>query len=77
MIRVVIGYEEHNVLTNNITREKFGLAPYTGWASPDDGNALNKAVFSYADYEAIISTSGEQTAITAGKLINKWKTFLC
>jgi len=69
----VIGYEEHNVLTNNITREKFGLAPYTGWASPDDGNALNKAVFSYADYEAIISTSGEQTAITAGKLINKWK----
>lgn len=72
-----LGYTTAYELKDNPTREKHGLPPNPLKPHPSDTTALNNHMMSrdadWIDYEAIISTSENQTAITSGYLLREWK----
>jgi len=72
-----IGYTADGELGDNIERKKFKL-PYKEVMAPmNDTNALkNNLLGNDADwvrYEAVLSTSEDQTALTSGDLVGKWQ----
>ncbi|MGP8214923.1 MAG: M1 family aminopeptidase [Bacteroidia bacterium] len=71
-----IGYNPDGELSDNIERKKFNL-PHRDLVAPisDTAALMNNIVTNDADwirYDATLSTSGDQTAITSGNLVKKW-----
>ncbi len=71
-----IGYNDSFELTDDKTRKKYGLEEKERMAPPSDSLArLNNYISSDADwidFEAIVSTSPDQIAMTPGKLQKEW-----
>ena len=68
-----VGYEERLELTASDRRRKHGLPP-APVASPDArAKAAPAAYAGWIDYEAVIGTAGDQTAVTAGRLVESWR----
>ncbi len=71
-----IGYQPEGELTDNMERKKFGLPYREQFASLNDTNAVkNNMISNDADwirYDATLSTSSDQTAITSGNLVKRW-----
>ncbi len=74
-----IGYDTYFdcEMSDNDRREKYGLKPKEIIASSHDNEArLNSPIGKDADwinYEAVVSTSKDQTALTSGELIREWQ----
>ncbi len=71
-----IGYSRGLEISSSKTREKYGLKPKLRAPAIDDShhhqhNALGTNA-SWIDFEAIVSTSGDQIAIAPGYLQKKW-----
>lgn len=70
-----LGYEG-NELTDNKTREKYGLPPNDLKPHPSDSTALGNTYISkdsdWIDFEATVSTSEDQIAIASGYLQKEW-----
>ncbi len=71
-----IGYNPDAELSDNIERKKFNL-PHRNLVAPitDTAALMNTIITNDADwirYDATLSTSDDQTAITSGNLIKKW-----
>ncbi|MEM9896226.1 MAG: ABC transporter permease, partial [Bacteroidota bacterium] len=71
------GYSANGELVDNDVREKYDLPPKDRMMSPYDSNALKNTYISssadWIDFETIISTSPEQTAIAPGYLQREWE----
>lgn len=71
-----IGYNPDGELSDNIDRKKFKLPYREPIALLGDTNAAkNNLISNDADwvrYEATLSTSSDQTALTSGNLVKKW-----
>ena len=71
-----IGYIADAELTDEHERKKHDLPPKEGWRSPDDAVGLGNTLTPDADwvtFEATLSTSADQTALTVGYLENEWE----
>ena len=71
-----IGYSRDVELQNPHERRRRGMAPQEGMMGPDEPGALSRTLTPDADwvsFEAVVSTSPDQTALTAGKLIKEWE----
>ncbi|MFH1690803.1 MAG: M1 family aminopeptidase [Candidatus Eisenbacteria bacterium] len=71
-----IGYSNSLELQTEHERKKHDLPPKEEWRSPDDPVGLANTMTSDADwvtFEATLSTSADQTAITVGYLENEWE----
>lgn len=72
-----IGYEDGGELTDDKTRKKYGLEPKERFAAPTDSAALQNTYISgdadWINFEAIVSTSPDQIAMTPGKLQQEWE----
>jgi ABC-2 type transport system permease protein len=73
----VIGYASFRELANDDARKKQGLAPKDRMAPVDDKRARQNTVFrddaGWVSYEAILSTSLDQLAVTPGYLQREWR----
>jgi ABC-type transport system involved in multi-copper enzyme maturation permease subunit len=71
-----LGYNEDGEVDNNIERKKFGLPYKEPLPAFTDTNAVKQNLVTqdadWIRYDAVISTSGDQTAITSGDLVKKW-----
>ncbi|NNM94276.1 MAG: hypothetical protein HKL88_02290 [Bacteroidia bacterium] len=71
-----IGYQPVAELGDNIERKKFGLPYKEPFASLYDTAAMRNSMISndadWIRYDATLSTSGDQTALTSGNLVKKW-----
>lgn len=68
-----IGYAEHRELNNKADREKYGLSPQPKMPSLYDlGRRMDVSGAEKIHFEAILGTSRDQTAITAGRLKRSW-----
>lgn len=71
-----IGYSEQGELRNTQLREKYDLPPRPRMPAPDEPGATDDNYIGgssdWIDFEATVSTSGDQTAIAPGYLIKKW-----
>ncbi|GAA4281760.1 M1 family aminopeptidase [Gaetbulibacter aestuarii] len=71
-----LGYSSINELTDNKTREKYGLPPNDLKPEPTDSTALGNTYISkdsdWIDFEATVSTSPDQIAIAPGYLQKEW-----
>ncbi|MEO1255378.1 MAG: ABC transporter permease, partial [Bacteroidota bacterium] len=71
------GYSDRAELVDNKVREKYGLPEKERMKSPYDTTALGNTYISssadWIDFEAIISTSSDQIAITPGYLQKEWE----
>jgi ABC-type transport system involved in multi-copper enzyme maturation permease subunit len=71
-----IGYDPERELSDNIERKKFKLPYRELMASLGDTEAVkNNLISNDADwvrYDAVVSTSDDQTALTSGDLVKKW-----
>jgi hypothetical protein len=71
-----IGYDDGQELTDEHERRKHGLPPQEEWPGPDDPRGLANTITSDADwvtFEATLSTSPDQTALTVGYLESEWE----
>ncbi len=70
-----LGYSNGLELSDNTTREKYGLNPKRRSASIHDEHEhqYNAIGVSWVDFEAIVSTSDDQIAIAPGALERQWK----
>lgn len=72
-----IGYSENGELSDDDTRKRYGLKPKERMAKATDSVArMNNYISNDADwinFETIVSTSGDQTAIAPGYLKKQWK----
>ncbi|MCK5057571.1 MAG: hypothetical protein KAT34_12995, partial [Candidatus Aminicenantes bacterium] len=73
------GYDPYfaNELADNDKRKKYGLQPKEIIASINDTKVRKQSPIGKdayrVNYEAVVSTSKDQTALTSGELINEWK----
>lgn len=71
-----IGYVEGAELSDNKTREKYGLKPKPRMAKTDDANARKNTYISndadWVSFETTVSTSDDQIAIAPGYLEKEW-----
>jgi ABC-2 type transport system permease protein len=71
------GYKEGYELSNNKTREKYGLDPKERMKSPYDTTALGNTYISddadWIEFETTVSTSKGQIAVAPGYLQNEWQ----
>jgi len=71
-----LGYQPLYELSNAKSRKKYHLPEKTGIPSIDNEEALKCNFISregcWIDFEAIVSTSTNQTAIAPGRLVKKW-----
>ncbi|MCL3782011.1 hypothetical protein EMN47_16615 [Prolixibacteraceae bacterium JC049] len=71
-----LGYSSKGELQNKRTREKHDLPERSIVRSVDDPKGLETNFITegadFINFEAIVSTSSDQTALTPGKLINQW-----
>ncbi len=71
-----LGYTAGYELQDNQTRKQHGLAPNPLKPHPSDTTALDNHMMSrdadWIDYEAILSTSEDQIALTSGYLQREW-----
>ncbi len=72
-----LGYQESQELSGTDARERYGLPPKERMAPPTDSAArMNNYISNDADwinFETVISTSPEQTAIAPGYLQKEWE----
>lgn len=72
-----LGYQESAELVDNIVRKQYNLPDRDRMADPKDPKALqNTYIASDADwiqFETVVSTDEDQTAIAPGYLIKEWK----
>jgi hypothetical protein len=71
-----IGYMADAELADEHERKKHDLPPKEGWRSPDDPVGLANTLTPDADwvtFEATLSTSEDQVALTVGYLENEWE----
>ncbi|QMU64258.1 MAG: hypothetical protein GKR88_08135 [Flavobacteriaceae bacterium] len=72
-----LGYAPGRELTDDKTREKYGLPKNDLQPHPSDSTALGNTYISkdadWIDFEATVSTSEDQIAIAPGYLIKEWK----
>lgn len=71
-----IGYQRSSELQDNARRRKFDLPPVHRMPDIDDAKAKLRVGFGSAnrvDFETIVSTSEDQTAIAPGYLQSKWQ----
>ncbi len=72
-----IGYKAGGELSDKRTREKHDLPERPIVKSIDDPKGINRHFITddahFINFEAIVSTSADQTALTPGKLVNSWK----
>ncbi|MFH1864380.1 MAG: M1 family aminopeptidase, partial [Candidatus Eisenbacteria bacterium] len=71
-----IGYSNSLELQTEHERKKHDLPPQEEWRSPDDPIGLANTMTSDADwvtFEATLSTSADQTALTVGYLESEWE----
>lgn len=71
-----IGYQADAELSDNDTREEYGLPPKPRMASIDDSTArMNTYLGNDADwvrFDAVVSTSVDQTALAPGRRVRTW-----
>ncbi|SFT14453.1 hypothetical protein SAMN04487906_3205 [Zhouia amylolytica] len=72
-----LGYNKGGELTNPRTRKKHGLPKRKIAADINDPQGIQHNFINndadFVDFEAIVGTSSDQTALTPGKLIDQWK----
>jgi ABC-2 type transport system permease protein len=70
----IIGYQEGLELVDDNVRRRFALPPRPRLPDLDDAAAINKsdAISGLASFEATVSTSGDQIAVTPGHLQRVW-----
>lgn len=69
----IISYSSQAELTDNELRKEFGLTPKNGiYPSINPESELEKVTDTNISFEAVLSTSKGQTAVTKGQLINSW-----
>ncbi|RKD98509.1 ABC transporter permease/M1 family aminopeptidase [Marinifilum flexuosum] len=72
-----VGYKVEGELSDKRTREKHDLPKRDIVRSIDDPKGINRHFISndshFINFEAVVSTSADQTALTPGKLIKSWK----
>ncbi|WP_343697037.1 M1 family aminopeptidase [Flavobacterium sp.] len=66
----LFGYQDSNEISNKKERTKRHLKPQTPLKKLEDKSEIK---YDFVDYDAVVSTSGNQTAIGIGDLIGKWK----
>jgi len=70
----LIGYNVNCEIIDNATREKFNLPVKEDAPKIEEADPTQSVVgLSRPNYEAIISTSSDQTVISGGKLIEEWE----
>ncbi len=70
------GYNRDGELSNSHERRKRSMSPPEGMMAPDEPGALDRTMTPDADwvsFEAVVSTSPDQTALTAGALVREWE----
>ncbi|UJH92359.1 hypothetical protein LZ575_07480 [Antarcticibacterium sp. 1MA-6-2] len=68
-----IGYETHREISDSLTRKKFNLPPQPEVRSVYDKEArMDLFGEQQLTFEAVLGTSEEQTAVTAGSLQSSW-----
>ncbi len=71
-----IGYNDFVELTDDKTRRRYELEPKERFAPPTDSLSLQNNYISvdadWIDFEAVVSTSEDQIAMTPGKLQREW-----
>ena len=72
-----IGYKADGELTDKRTREKHNLPEREIVRSIDDSKGIQQHFISndshFINFEAVVSTSADQTALTPGKLLKSWQ----
>ncbi|MGZ3747600.1 MAG: M1 family metallopeptidase [Pseudobdellovibrionaceae bacterium] len=72
----IVGYLHDKELIEDKNRRKYGLVERPRMADVNDREALKKTYISsegtWIDFEAIVSTSKDQTAIAPGYLVKEW-----
>lgn len=69
----VLGYQRSRELSNDRLRREHGLAPRPAARSRDDFEATrDPAGREWIDFEAVIGTAGDQTAVAPGTLRGTW-----
>jgi ABC-2 type transport system permease protein len=71
MLFPAFGYNTSMELGSSRVRERYGL-PSKPRITPIDDDQMRLIVQDNAQFEAVISTSGDQSAVTAGHLVNSW-----
>ncbi|KRD08368.1 aminopeptidase [Flavobacterium sp. Root901] len=66
----LFGYQDSNEISSKKERAKRHLQPQTPLKKLEDKSEIK---YDFVDYDAVVSTSGNQTAIGVGDLIGKWK----
>lgn len=73
----VIGYSDRYELGDNTKRRKYGLIPKERMASAKNENARSNTPLStdadWVNFEAVLSTSKDQKALTSGELLREWQ----
>ncbi len=65
----IFGYQEGNEMDDEDERKKRNLGSVTPLKKLEDSSAYD---YSFINFDAVISTDGQQTAIGTGELIKKW-----
>ena len=69
-----IGYDRYLEIQDTTIRKNYGLkGDALGWKKLNDSTAKRFSRHDWVDYEAIISTTLGQTAVTNGTLLDSWK----
>ncbi len=71
----MIGYSLDMEISDEFKRKKHGLPPKERMAPIDDEYKRNQNYVgnaSWTNFEAVVSTSSDQTAVAPGKLVEKW-----
>ena len=72
-----IGYDDHVELSGKKVRAKHNLIPKAISLPIDDINGISHNFITndsdFINFEATVSTSGDQIALAPGRLVNKWK----
>lgn len=72
-----IGYSRHLELSGDFLRKRHGLEPNAPMPLLDDVNEHNNNYVArdadWIQFEAVIGTSPDQTAVTCGHLLNEWE----
>ncbi len=73
----IVGYSPERELNEDKSRRKYGLPERPRTADVNDKTALNKTYISnegtWIDYDAVVSTSTDQIAISPGYLVKEWQ----
>ena len=73
----MIGYSREEELKDADRRLEYGLSPRPEMLPWDDPDARNTMIISpnagWVQYEAVLSTAADQTAITSGELVSTWQ----